>query len=113
MAYSALTPEERELVDTGQIKIGMSADAVYIAWGPPAEQLEGEDENGRYRIWRYMGSWMEENRYWAYREVGSGPGLYLERYLTSDYMPRDYVRAEIVFEQGKVKRWRTLPRPAY
>jgi hypothetical protein len=112
-AYAQLAPDERELVDTGQIRMGMSADAVYISWGQPAEVLEAEDETGRSQIWRYTGSWMQESRYWAYREVGSGPDLYLERYLMSDYQPRDYVRAEIVFQEGRVKRWRTLPRPAF
>ncbi|HYE33766.1 MAG TPA: hypothetical protein VEH27_20260 [Methylomirabilota bacterium] len=112
-SYMSLAPDEKQLVDTGQIRMGMTQDAVYISWGQPAEVLEGEDETGRYQIWRYVGSWMQESRYWAYREVGSGPDLYLERYLLSDYQPRDYVRAEIVFQEGKVKRWRTLPRPAY
>ncbi len=110
-AYAQLVPEERALVDTGEIRIGMSADAVYISWGQPSEVLESEDETGRSQIWRYAGSWMQESRYWAYREVGSGPDLYLERYLMSDYQPRDYVRAEIIFQEGRVNRWRTLPRP--
>jgi hypothetical protein len=113
-AYSALAPEERSLVDQGQIKMGMSADAVYIAWGKPAEVLESEDpQRGRITTWRYYGSWMQESRYWAYRETRrGGPDLYLERYLVSDYQPRDYVRAEISFKDGRVLSWRTLPRPA-
>jgi hypothetical protein len=113
-AYQTLSPEQKKLVDEGQIKVGMSADAVYIAWGPPSEILETEDQNGHATIWRYYGTWMQENRYWAYRETSrGGPDLYLERYLTSDYNPRDYVRAEIVLVNGKVQSWHTLPRPAY
>ena len=114
-AYSTLAPEEQKLVDEGQIKIGMSADAVYIAWGKPAEVLESEDAaQGRITTWRFYGSWMQESRYWAYRETRrGGDDLYLERYLVSDYQPRDYVRAEINFKDGRVLSWRTLPRPAY
>ena len=114
-AYSALAPEEQALVDQGQIKVGMSADAVYIAWGQPAEVLESEDpQRGRITTWQYHGSWMQESRYWAYRETSRGGNdLYLERYLVSDYQPRDYVRAEINFQNGRVLNWRTLPRPAY
>jgi hypothetical protein len=113
-AYHNLNPEERQLVDAGQIKVGMSSDAVYIAWGPPSEVLESEDQNGRVTSWRYYGSWMQENRYWAYRETRRGhDDLYLERYLVSDYQPRDYVRAEILLQNGRVISWRTLPRPAY
>jgi hypothetical protein len=90
----------------------MSADAVYIAWGQPAEVLEAEDASGHVTTWRYYGSWMQESRYWAYRETSrGGADLYLERYLVSDYQPRDYVRAEINFKDGKVLSWRTLARP--
>ena len=111
-AYNALSPEEKQLVDQGQIKVGMSADAVYIAWGQPAEVLEAEDASGHITTWRYYGSWLQESRYWAYRETRrGGADLYLERYLVSDYQPRDYVRAEISFKEGKVLSWRTLPRP--
>jgi outer membrane protein assembly factor BamE (lipoprotein component of BamABCDE complex) len=113
-AYEALSPEDKALVDAGQIKTGMSADAVYIAWGPPAQVLESEDQNGHVTTWQYTGSWMQESRYWAYRETRrGGRDLFLERYLVSDYQPRDYVRAEINFKDGKVVSWRTLPRPAY
>jgi hypothetical protein len=113
-AYEALPADQKAMVDAGQIRIGMSSDAVYIAWGKPSEILESEDpQQGHLVFWRYYGSWLEENRYWAYREVNRGPrgGIYVERYLTSDYSPRDYVRSEIVLKDGKVISWRTLPRP--
>ena len=113
-AYAALSPAEQQLVDQGQIKIGMPADAVYIAWGAPSEVLESEDsQTGRVTTWRYFGSWMQETRYWAYRETtrSGGGEPFLERYLMSDYNPRDYVRAEIHIKDGKVIAWRTLPRP--
>ena len=112
--YHNLAPEEKQLVDQGQIKIGMTTDAVYIAWGPPSEVLESEDSTGHITTWRFYGSWMQENRYWTYRETRRGHSdLYLERYLVSDYQPRDYVQSEIHFKDGRVISWRTLPRPAY
>jgi len=113
-AYDTLPADQKTMVDAGQIRVGMSADAVYIAWGKPNEILESEDpQQGHLTFWRYYGSWLQENRYWAYREVNRGPrgGIYLERYLTSDYSPRDYVRSEIVLKDGKVISWRTLPKP--
>jgi hypothetical protein len=112
-AYSALAPETRELVDRGQIKVGMSMDAVYIAWGSPAEILQSETEAGAAMIWLYHGGWMQETRYWSYRQIGSGDHAYLERYLDRDYQPRTYIRAEIVFVNGAVRQWRTLPQPPY
>jgi len=114
LAYQSLPPEERELVDAGQIKVGMSQDAVYIAWGKPSEVLEREDAQGRISSWRYYGSWMQETRYWTFREARGRRGdIFLERYLATDYDSRDYVRAEIQFQEGKVLAWGTLPRPTY
>ena len=110
-AYAALTPEMRSLVDRGQIKVGMSTDAVYIAWGQPAEVLQSENERGAVTTWLYHGGFMQETRYWAYRQAGSGDGLYLERYLINDYQPRTYVRARLTFVDGKLKEWSTQARP--
>ena len=112
-AYATLPPDVKSLVDNGQIKAGMSEDAVYIAWGSPSEILRSETGSTAQSTWLYYGGWMEETRYWSYRQAGRGRDLYLERYLDRDYQPRTYVSAEIVFVNGQVTRWRTLPRPAY
>lgn len=113
-AFHELPTEQQALVKQGQVRVGMSTDAVYIAWGPPAEVFESEDPSGHVTTWQYHGTWMQETRYWTYREVNRGEGdIYLERYLATDYNPRDYVRAEIHFREGKVVNWRTAPRPAY
>lgn len=112
-AYSALTSEERDLVDKGQVRVGMSQDGVYIAWGQPSQILQSETKDGLTTVWLYHGSSMEETRYWTFREVPYKGSVFLERYLDRDYYPRDYVQAEITFVGGKVVRWRTLPRPTY
>ena len=113
-AYSALTVEEKELVDKGQIQTGMSQDAVYIAWGPPSQILQNQAGNGGVQtVWLYEGTTMEETRYWTFRQVPYRGHIFLERYLDRDYDPRAYVSAEIVFVGGKVASWRTLPRPTY
>lgn len=109
--YTALPPELRQLVDQGKIKIGMNTDAVYIAWGPPTEILESESGQGHTTTWVYHGQWMQESRYWTYREISRDGTTFLERYLESDYYPRNYIRAEIYFSNGAVTQWRTLPRP--
>lgn len=99
--YAALSPEFKTLVSDGQIRRGMSEDAVYIAWGKPAQILQQEDANGLSVNWIYTGGWMEETRYWySYRRVPQ-----------TDYQPRTYVRAEIIFTNGAVSSWQTLPQP--
>ncbi len=45
-AYASLPPAARELVDKGQIKIGMPMDAVYIAWGKPSQIIHGQSSDG-------------------------------------------------------------------
>jgi hypothetical protein len=108
-AYNALSPEFKSAVDQGQIKVGMPQDAVYIAWGPPSEILRAGSEQGETTRWLYYGSYMQEFRYWT----GSrGRGFPSER-LEHDYIPRDYVSAEIVFVNGVVKSWTMKPRPTY
>lgn len=110
-AYDALSPEIKALVDKGQIKVGMTEDAVFIAWGQPSQILQKESQDGKSTTWLYHSTVMEETRYWSYREVYRGNVPYLERYLERTYDPRDYVKAEITFANGVVKEWRTLPRP--
>lgn len=112
-AYAALPADQREDVDAGRIRVGMDSDAVYMAWGKPAQILEGGTEQGRFTTWVYEGGWMQEERYWAYRTVGVGKYACAERYLARDYYPRAYISAEVNFLDGIVKEWRTLPRPTY
>jgi hypothetical protein len=112
-AYTRLPADQRDDVDAGRIRVGMNADAVYISWGKPAQILEGGTEQGQVTTWLYEGGWMQEERYWAYRTVGSGPYACAERYLARDYYPRAYISAEVNFTDGLVKQWRTLPRPPY
>ena len=110
-AYEQLDPALRALVDSGQIKVGMPADAVYIAWGAPAQILQSEDATGAITTWLYEGTYLQEHRYWNYREVSLRDGIFLERYLDTEYNPQSYWSAEITFVNGIVQRWRTLPRP--
>jgi hypothetical protein len=102
-AFASLPADQQTLVRDGQIRRGMSADAVYIAWGKPAQILQREDARGLVTVWLYHGGWMEDTRYWPY---GS-------RVPAHDYQPRTYVSAEITFVNGVVEAWRTLAQPTY
>lgn len=101
--FAALSPEFKALVNDGQIRSGMTPDAVYIAWGKPAQILQREDQDGVVTVWLYHGGWLEETRYWTYNS----------RAPLNDYQPRTYVSAEINFVDGTVQSWRTLPKPTY
>lgn len=103
-AYASFSPEVKALVDENRIQAGMDTNAVYIAWGKPEEILESGNQNGAFTTWVYRGGYLDETRYWV--------GWRYPR-LEHDYEPRSYVRAEIVFFNGRVQSWRTLPQPAY
>ena len=111
--YVALTPDQKLAVDLGQIKIGMTMDSVYIAWGKPSQILHGESSQGSTVTWLYTGTYFEEYRYWTVPNYYGRGRYYSPPYMTYDYQPRGYVRAEVKFEGGIVKEWRSLPQPAY
>jgi hypothetical protein len=110
-AYGALSPEFRSAVDKGEIRTGMNMDAVYIAWGKPSQVFAGESSAGPTTTWLYFGTQMAEYRYWAYYRNLYGPYYYGAPLLAYDFYPRSYVRAEVQFENGLVKSWRSLQPP--
>lgn len=116
-SYHALSPEFKTVVDRGEIKVGMPEDGVYIAWGKPSEILHMEDTQGASVKWLYEGTYLQEYRYWSQPNYGfRGSRDYDYGYSTygnlqTDYLPRDYVSAEVDFINGKVKSWRMRPRP--
>src|SRR5688572_3943261 len=115
-AYSQLPGDTQGLIDTGRIKVGMPKDAVYIAWGKPAQVLQGESDQGRVETWVYHGATLRPYHYWSY------DGFYGSRYrsyyypipyLETDWYPQYYVSAEVQFENDRVKHWLSLPSPPY
>ena len=111
-AYSALNPDFKTKVDRGQIDVGMPQDAVYIAWGKPSQTVTAEDTQGRKVTWIYMGTRLESYHYWtsgpSYGYYHRGYGYYGGPYLAHGYYPKDYLSAEVLFEQEAVKSWRRL-----
>lgn len=117
-AYSQLPSEAQSLVDTGQIKIGMPKDAVFIAWGKPDQVIQSESDQGRTEIWVYHGSTLRPYHYWNYGHYGIGGPFYHRYYyslpyLDTDWYPQYYVSGEVTFQNDRVINWRNLPRPPY
>lgn len=110
-AYEQLPEDQRRLVDEGQIKVGMNEDAVFIAWGKPAQVLQSEDSSGRMTTWLYHGTTTDEFVGWRYVEVPGPRGSYLTRRMDRDVSVREYVSAELIFREGALQSWRTLARP--
>ncbi len=110
-AYESLPDEQRQLVAEGQIKVGMNQDAVYIAWGQPAQILASEDGAGRINTWLYHGETTDEFVGWRFVEVPGPNGSYFSRRLDRTFNVREYVSAELIFRDGLLQSWRTLAKP--
>jgi hypothetical protein len=111
-AFAALPVETQALVDQGQIRVGMNPDAVYIAWGRPAQELRSGDATGEATTWLYEGTTTDDYLSWNYREVIRKDGsTYLDRYLDRDINVRTYVSAELTFRAGALASWKMLPKP--
>lgn len=116
--YTQLPPETQTLVDTGQIKVGMPKDAVYIAWGKPEQVIQSESEQGRSETWVYYGSTLRPYHYYNYGHYGWGGPFYHRYYyslpyLETDWYPQYFVSGEVTFQDDRVAHWRHLPRPPY
>jgi hypothetical protein len=110
-AYTGLSEEQRQLVDQGQIKVGMPMDGVYIAWGKPSQVVSEETPNGMLTTWLYQDTHLESYRHWTYGNYYYGRRGYSQPYLAHDYYARSFVSAEVSFQDGIVLQWRTLPYP--
>lgn len=112
IAFASLPVEHQELASDGQVAIGMSEDAVYIAWGRPAQVLQSGDSSGMRTTWLYHGTTSDTFTYWDYYHVPHPRGgSYLARTMRRDLLVRDYISAELVFKDGLLESYRTLPKP--
>src|SRR4029079_5752305 len=51
--YQTLSQKDQALVSQGQIRIGMSRTAVWLAWGSPDRKIIGNMGGGRTETWIY------------------------------------------------------------
>lgn len=111
-AYGALSGDHKSLVDEGEIEAGMSEDAVYIAWGKPDQVLHAGDRKGKTTRWIYEGTTADTHYFWEAFVVTRPDGSrVLDRRLIPRTEFRDYVSAELIFRDGELDSWKTLPRP--
>jgi hypothetical protein len=100
-AYEALSPEVRAFVDQGKITRGLDTNAVYLAWGQPAQVTQGENDLGQTTTWSYYGFFTQQTTVMGWRHVYYG------------YNPVNYISAQVIFTNGFVKQWQTYPAPGY
>jgi hypothetical protein len=111
-AYAGLPAAQQQLVDQGKIDVGMSAGAVYIAWGKPALVIPTAG-TGSF-TWIYRCSDTVARPAWEARAPDPRyPGNYSTIDRGTRFVAREYDCAEVNFENNVVKSWRELPKPEY
>jgi hypothetical protein len=109
--YAALPPAQQRLVDEGKIDVGMTMDAVYIAWGKPAMVVPTTPGNV---TWIYRCHDTTSRSAWQYRPT---PSRYGGSYGTvergTQFVGIAYDCAEVNFESNVLKSWREIPKPEH
>ncbi|MDB6139065.1 MAG: hypothetical protein JWO94_2137 [Verrucomicrobiaceae bacterium] len=52
--YSELSEADKQAVNSGPVREGMSKDGVYLAWGAPSHAQVGKREGKTYERWIYL-----------------------------------------------------------
>ncbi len=108
--FASLPEADRALVQQGQIRAGMTPDAVFLAWGYPNSQpYVGEKDGKRLERWVYTRlepvmvtpGWSAPCRGpwgWCHHDYGAAD---------TAYIPRN--TAIVTFENGRVASWEARP----
>lgn len=52
--FAKLSDNDKHLVQTGQVREGMTKEAVFLAWGTPARTSAGKRDGKPYERWHYL-----------------------------------------------------------
>lgn len=104
--YNMLSPEQKVMVQQGQICEGMSKDAVYLAWGNPnTPPITGLQDGVSYEKWVYttyqpvMVDSFNTGFGCGYGHHWHGGGIS----SSTAYVPQE--AAWVMFQNGKVTAW--------
>src|SRR5207247_9256459 len=101
--YQRLSPTNQALVSQGQIRPGMTTDAVWLAWGTPDQKLPGNVRGRPTETWVYI----------RYNTPPSYGGPYYYGPFDWSYIPPKfpYPSKGVTFSNGRVVFFRYLPSP--
>jgi len=101
--YQRLSSRDQSLVSQGQIRPGMTMDAVWLAWGTPDQKIPANVGDGRGETWVYL----------RYETPPSYGGPYYYGPFDWSYIPPKFVYPSrgVTFSNGKVVFFRYLPSP--
>jgi len=101
--YQRLSSRDQSLVSQGQIRPGMTMDAVWLAWGTPDQKIPANVGDGRGETWVYL----------RYETPPSYGGPYYYGPFDWSYIPPKFVYPSrgVTFSNDKVVFFRYLPSP--
>jgi len=101
--YQRLSSRDQSLVSQGQIRPGMTMDAVWLAWGTPDQKIPANAGDGHGETWVYL----------RYETPPSYGGPYYYGPFDWSYIPPKFVYPSrgVTFSNGKVVFFRYLPSP--
>ena len=96
--YQSLSATDQALVSQGQIRPGMTMDAVWLAWGTPDQKIPGEARGRATETWVYL----------RYETPPSYGGPYYYGPFDWSYIPPRFVypRKGVTFANGRVVFYR-------
>jgi hypothetical protein len=101
--YQHLSPKDQTLVSQGQIRPGMTMDAVWLAWGTPEQEIPGDAHGRPTETWVYL-------RYETPPSYGAP--YYYGPFDWSNIPPKfPYPSKGVTFSNGRVVFFRHLPSP--
>ena len=104
--YNQLSSKDKEMVAQGRIRIGMTQNAVYLAWGKPNAVSKGESSGGSTERWTYIGQtpvWSNQFNFGYGGGYGYRYGRYYDYGPTVTYIP--YAAGVVHFRNGRVSKW--------
>ena len=101
--YQRLSSRDQSLVSQGQIRPGMTMDAVWLAWGTPDQKIPANVGDSHGETWVYL----------RYETPPSYGGPYYYGPFDWSYIPPKFVYPSrgVTFSNGRVVFFRYLPPP--
>src|ERR1700747_1210979 len=101
--YQRLSPRDQALVSQGQIRAGMTMDAVWLAWGTPDQKIPDNMGHRPTETWLYL----------RYQTPPSYGAPYYYGPFDWSYIPPKfpYPSKGVTFAEGRVVFFRHLPSP--
>jgi hypothetical protein len=101
--YQRLSPRDQALVSQGQIRLGMTMDAVWLAWGTPEQRIPGNTGGRPTETWVYL----------RYETPPSYGGPYYYGPFDWSYIPPRfaYPSKGVTFSNRRVVFFQHLPTP--